>query len=91
MSTKLYVGNLSFQMSEKDLEDAFTPFGTVSSAKIITDAYTGRSRGFGFVEMSSAEEAQKGIDELDGKDMMGRPLKVNVAKERAPRPRQDRW
>ena len=91
MSTKLYVGNLSFQMSEKDLEEAFAPFGAVSSAKIITDAYTGRSRGFGFVEMASADEAQKGIEELDGKDFMGRPLKVNVAKERTQRPRQDRW
>lgn len=79
-------------MSEKDLEEAFSPFGTVSSAKIITDAYTGRSRGFGFVEMESSEGAQKGIEELDGKDMQGRPLKVNVAKERTQRaPRQDRW
>jgi RNA recognition motif-containing protein len=82
MSSKLYVGNLSFDTSDQDLEDAFGEFGTVESTNIITDRDTGRSRGFGFVEMSSAEEAQTAISELDGKELDGRNLKVNEAKPR---------
>jgi cold-inducible RNA-binding protein len=85
MSTKLYVGNLSFNTSEQDLEAKFGEFGTVQSANLIEDRETGRSRGFGFVEMSSAEEAQAAIAALDGQDMDGRNLKVNEAK-----PREDR-
>jgi RNA recognition motif-containing protein len=79
---KLYVGNISFDTSEQDLEDAFGEVGTVESAKIITDRDTGRSRGFGFVEMSSQEEGQNAIAEFDGKDLDGRNLKVNEAKPR---------
>ena len=82
MSSKLYVGNLSFSANEQDLEDVFGEIGTVESVNIITDRDTGRSRGFGFVEMSSQEEAQNAISELDGKEVEGRNLKVNEAKPR---------
>ncbi len=82
---KLYVGNISFSTSEMDLEEMFGEVGTVESAKIITDRDTGRSRGFGFVEMSSEEEGQNAIAEFDGREVDGRQLKVNEAK-----PREDR-
>ena len=72
MSSKLYVGNLSFDTSHQDLETTFGAFGTVESVNIIEDRDTGRSRGFGFVEMSSDDEAQKAITELDGKEVDGR-------------------
>lgn len=85
MSTKLYVGNLSFNTSAQDLEAKFGEFGTVESANLIEDRETGRSRGFGFVEMSTAEEAKAAIASLDGQDLDGRNLKVNEAK-----PREDR-
>jgi RNA recognition motif-containing protein len=80
MSTKLYVGNLSFNTSNQDLIDLFSESGTVSSANIIEDRETGRSRGFGFVEMSSPAEAQEAISALNGKEVDGRALKVNEAK-----------
>ena len=82
MSTKLYVGNLSFDTSQQDLEEVFGEIGTVESTNIIEDRDTGRSRGFAFVEMSSQEEAQNAIAELDGKEVDGRNLKVNEAKPR---------
>ena len=82
MSNKLYVGNLSFNTTEQDLEETFGALGTVESTNIIEDRDTGRSRGFGFVEMSSQEEAQNAISELDGKELDGRNLKVNAAKPR---------
>jgi RNA recognition motif-containing protein len=85
MSNKLYVGNISFNTSHQDLIDLFSPSGTVTSANIIEDRETGRSRGFGFVEMSSREEAQNAITALNGKAVDGRDLKVNEAK-----PREDR-
>jgi RNA recognition motif-containing protein len=85
MSTKLYVGNLSFNTSTQDLETLFGESGTVQSANIIEDRETGRSRGFGFVEMSSDAEAKAAIAALDGKEIDGRSLKVNEAK-----PREDR-
>ena len=85
MSTKLYVGNLSFNTSTQDLETMFAEFGTVQSANVIEDRETGRPRGFAFVEMSSGEEAQAAIASLDGKEIDGRNLKVNEAK-----PREDR-
>ena len=87
MSNKLFVGNLSFDTTENDLQDAFAAHGTVSEASVIMDRMTNRPRGFGFVTMSTDEEAQKAIDALNGKDMGGRALTVNVAKpreERAP-------
>lgn len=82
MSTKLYVGNLSFDTSAQDLETMFGESGTVQSASIIEDRDTGRSRGFAFVEMSSADEAKAAITALDGKEVDGRNLKVNEAKPR---------
>ncbi|HQU86789.1 MAG TPA: RNA-binding protein [Pyrinomonadaceae bacterium] len=79
---KLYVGNLSFNTSTQDLEDIFAAIGTVDSTNIIEDRETGRSRGFGFVEMSSKEDGQNAIAQLDGKEIDGRSLKVNEAKPR---------
>lgn len=81
----LYVSNLSFHTTEDDLRKLFEEFGTVTSAKVITDRETGRSRGFGFVEMSSTEDANKAITGLNGKDIEGRALSVSEARERAPR------
>src|SRR4051794_37949318 len=82
MSTKLYVGNLSFDTTTQDLETMFAESGTVTSASIIEDRETGRSRGFAFVEMSSGAEAKAAITALDGKEVGGRNLKVNEAKPR---------
>jgi RNA recognition motif-containing protein len=80
MSTKLYVGNLSFNTSTQDLSELFGTIGTVESTNIIEDRETGRSRGFGFVEMSSTEEGRLAIEQLNGKEIDGRELKVNEAK-----------
>jgi len=85
MSTKLFVGNLSFNTTENDLQDAFAAFGTVAEAKLMTDRETGRARGFGFITMSTPEEAQKAIEGLNGKSIDGRALTVNVAKPREER------
>ena len=85
MSTKLYVGNLSFNTTAQDLETMFGASGTVVSASLIEDRETGRSRGFAFVEMSTAEEAKAAITALDGKEIGGRNLKVNEAKAREER------
>ena len=85
MSTKLYVGNLSFNTTAQDLETMFGQSGTVVSASLIEDRETGRSRGFAFVEMSSAEEGKAAIAALDGKEVEGRNLKVNEAKAREER------
>lgn len=82
MSTKLYVGNLSFGITSDDLQDYFAQAGTVESAKVIEDRDTGRSRGFGFVEMASAEEAQAAIEQFNGQDFEGRNLVVNEARPR---------
>ena len=81
----IYVGNLSFDTSETELQTAFASFGAVSTARIATDRDTGRARGFGFVEMANAQEAQAAIAGLNGKDLQGRTLTVNEAK-----PREDR-
>jgi RNA recognition motif-containing protein len=86
MSSKLFVGNLSFNTTENDLQDAFAAHGTVLETNLMMDRATGRPRGFGFVTMSSPEEAQKAIDALNGKDLDGRALTVNVAKPREERP-----
>jgi RNA recognition motif-containing protein len=85
MSNKLFVGNLSFNTTENDLQDAFAAFGTVTEANLMMDRATGRPRGFGFITMSTPEEAQKAIDGLNGKQVDGRALTVNVA-----RPREER-
>jgi RNA recognition motif-containing protein len=81
----IYVGNLAREVTEEDLRQAFEAFGQVTTAKIITDKFTGSSRGFGFVEMPNSPEAQSAINGLDGTDLKGRSMKVNEA-----RPRQDR-
>lgn len=81
----IYVGNLPFSMTEDELEGAFAAHGEVQSARIITDRYTGQSRGFGFVEMPDNNAAESAIQALNGREMMGRPLTVNEA-----RPREDR-
>ncbi len=82
MGSKLYVGNLSYDASSTTLEELFSAYGTVVSATVINDRMTGRSKGFGFVEMGSDEEAKAATDGLDGQDCMGRALKVNEAKPR---------
>ena len=87
MATKLYVGNLSFNTSEGDLRSAFEQVGPVVSCSLIMDKFTGKSRGFAFVEMSSPSDAQKAIDQFHGKDFDGRSLTVNEAKPREDRPR----
>lgn len=85
MGKKLYVGNLSYSVSSSDLEGLFAPFGTVQSAQVIQDRDTGRSKGFGFVEMSSDAEAQAAIRGLHDQEQGGRPLTVNEAKPREER------
>ena len=85
MGRRLYVGNLSYDVTSSDLEQLFAQHGTVSSAECISDRDTGRSKGFGFVEMGSDQEAQTATQALNGKDANGRPLTVNEAK-----PREDR-
>ena len=82
MSMKLYVGNLSFQTSSEDLQQLFAQAGTVESASVVEDRDTGRSRGFGFVEMSSKEEGEAAIAQFNGKEVNGRALNVNEAKPR---------
>tara|TARA_B100000749_G_scaffold42452_1_gene29283 strand:- start:108 stop:353 length:246 start_codon:yes stop_codon:yes gene_type:complete len=79
----LYVGNLSYDMSEENLRSEFAEYGEVQSAKIITDKFTGRSRGFGFVEMNSDDEGKKAMEALAGKDCEGRQLVVNEARPRS--------
>jgi len=85
MGRRLYVGNLPYSVTEEDLTEKFSQFGRVESTKLISDRDTGRSKGFGFVEMSTDAEAKAAIDGLDGTDYDGRPVKVNEA-----RPQQDR-
>ena len=87
MGSKLYVGNLSYDVTNADLNTMFTPHGTVSSAEIIQDRDTGRSKGFGFVQMGSDSEAQAAISALNGQEQNGRALTVNEAKPREDRPR----
>ncbi|MEY3945822.1 MAG: hypothetical protein RLZZ45_439 [Bacteroidota bacterium] len=82
----IYVSNLSFNVQDEDLKGFFEEYGEVSSAKVITDKFTGRSRGFGFVEMSDDAAAQKAIQELDGATVEGRAIKVSEAKPREQRP-----
>jgi RNA recognition motif-containing protein len=88
--TNIYVGNLSFRTNEMDLESAFSAFGAIDKVTIVKERETGRSRGFGFVEMPNAEEAQRAITSMNGKDLGGRALQVNEARpreeNRGPRP-----
>jgi len=87
MTAKLYVGNLSFGVGDAMLRDQFTPHGTVQSASVVMDRDTGQSKGFGFVEMSTSQEAQAAIQALDGVELEGRAMRVNEAKPREDRPR----
>ncbi len=80
MDNKLFVGGLPYSITDGQLEEVFSPHGTVKSAQVITDKFSGKSRGFGFVEMSSDDEAQKAIAALSGSEVKGRPLTVNVAR-----------
>jgi len=89
MAKKLYVGNLSYNTTGDMLKDTFAQAGTVESATVISDKFSGRSKGFGFVEMSSEEEAAKAIDMFNGKEMDGRTLTVNEAKPMEDRPKRD--
>lgn len=86
MSKRLYVGNLSYTLKSAELEEVFRGVGEVVSAKVITDMETGRSKGFGFVEMASDEQGVAAIETLNGKDVGGRPLKVTAANPRPERP-----
>ena len=85
--TNIYVGNLSFDVTDASLQEAFAAFGTVNKANVVTDRMTGRSRGFGFVEMSNDEEGAAAIEGLNGTDLAGRAITVNLAKPREDRPR----
>lgn len=87
----MYVSNLGFQVTDEDLRNLFEPFGQVSSSKVITDRESGRSRGFGFVEMSSDTEANSAISKLNGKEMDGRQISVSVAKEKPNPGTRKRW
>ena len=78
----IYIGNLSYDVSSEQLKEVFEAYGTVSSAKVITDRNSGRSKGFGFVEMDNKAEAEAAIEQLDGAEIDGRPVKVNEAKPR---------
>ena len=89
MGKKLYVGNLGFDVTDKDLEAVFAQAGVCESVAVITDKFSGQSRGFGFVEMSSNAEAQKAIEQFNGHDLKGRALKVNEAKDREDRGRSN--
>jgi len=88
MGRKIYVGNLPYSQNDQTLETLFAEYGTVESSKVITDRDTGRSKGFGFVEMSTEDEAQNAIQQLDGTAIDGRNLKVNEAK---PQERRNSW
>ncbi len=85
MATRLFVGSLSYNVTDQMLSDAFAQAGTVVSAKVIMDRMTGRSKGFGFVEMASEEDAKKAIEMMNGKDIDGRPIAVNEARPMEPR------
>jgi RNA recognition motif-containing protein len=91
MSVKIYVGNLSYDVSETQLKDLFGQHGEVASVKIITDQYSGRSKGFAFVEMPDKSEADSAIQQLDGKAVLDRNMKVNLAKPRTEAPRRNRY
>jgi RNA recognition motif-containing protein len=84
----IYVGNLSYRMTDEDLEKLFSSFGSVSGSKIVIDRETGRSKGFGFVEMPNQGEGDEAIKQLDGKEIEGRSIKVNVAKPKEEKPRR---
>jgi RNA recognition motif-containing protein len=89
MTIRIYVGNLPYSMSEADLNDLFLQFGEIENTTVVKDRYSGKSRGFGFVEMTNRNEGEKAIGELDGKDVQGRNLKVSEALSRKDKGRRD--
>ena len=89
MNKKIYVGGLAYSVTDQELQGLFTKHGNVASANVVKDRDTDNSRGFGFVEMSTQEEAEKAIEALNGTDLQGRALTVNVARPRADRPRSE--
>lgn len=89
MNKRLFVGGLSYTINDAQLKDLFAQFGTVVSANVITDRFTGQSKGFGFVEMSTDEETEKAIQGLNGTEIEGRKISVDIAKPREERPRRD--
>ncbi len=91
MSAKIYVGNLGYSVTSETLSDKFAQFGTVESSKVIIDRDTNRSKGFGFIEMSSSSEASDAITGLNGMEFEGRQMNVSEAKEMAPKARTNRW
>jgi len=89
---KIYVGNLSYNMTDEEMEKLFTAFGAVTESKVIMDRESGRSKGFGFIEMTNQEEGEEAIKQLDGKEIDGRNIKVNVAKPKENKPpRRERY
>jgi RNA recognition motif-containing protein len=86
MPAKLYVGNLAFSVTNEDLEALFSQVGKVDNVAVITDKFSGQSRGFGFVQMADSNEAARAIEELNGHELKGRAIKVNEAREQGPRP-----
>jgi RNA recognition motif-containing protein len=89
--TRLFVGNLSYQTMENDLQDYFSQAGVVTSVNLMMDKMTGKSRGFAFIEFASQEEANKAIEQFHNKEFQGRALTVNIARPREERPQQQRW
>ncbi len=87
----IYVGNLTYDVTENDLRDLFGEYGTVSKVNVINDKMTGKSKGFAFVEMENDANGQKAIDELNNADLQGRNLKVNLARPRTERPARNNW
>ncbi len=87
----IYVGNLSYDMTDEELQQVFEEYGPVTKVNIIIDRDSGRSKGFGFVEMESSDDGEKAIQELDGQEVKGRSLKVNQARPREERPRRQSW
>lgn len=91
MAKKLYVGNLSYDTTEEDLRELFAAYGKIDSLNLISDRDSGRPKGFGFVEMSTEEEARAAISGLNSREVDGRQIKVNVANDRPPRRNEGRW
>ncbi|HUX22632.1 MAG TPA: RNA-binding protein [Spirochaetia bacterium] len=91
MANKLYIGNLSYNTTEEDLRELFSSYGTINSLNIISDRDTGRPKGFGFIEMSTADEAKAAIAGLNSREVDGRQIKVNEANDRPPRQGGGRW
>jgi cold-inducible RNA-binding protein len=89
--TRLFVGNLSYQTMENDLQDYFSQAGAVTSVNLMLDKMTGKSRGFAFIEFANQDEANKAIEQFHNKDFQGRALTVNIARPREERPQQQRW